>query len=314
MADRGVKIFGVETISPDLVYLTDEYPTHKACAERGLTHYENLNNLEGCPEPALPVRRLPAAARGRVRLARPGRGNHGGAEMSSTLLNRTTATKENALTEAEREAFLTDLRIGRLATMREDGWPHVTPIWYVWEDGRFVLSLGKSRRHLRNIARDPHVTLCVDEDPRTTDLTKSPQAVVCFGLATLHARRPDRRETSRRRSKSATCRRRRAGRSSTSCSGSRAASRSRSSRSAGSPGTRARGSSYRLDVIVDALGRGAEHVDAAVLRDHPAEQREPAGAVAERVGRQPHVPRRDRLEPVALELGRLAASTSRMQK
>jgi kynurenine formamidase len=45
MADRGVKIFGVETISPDLVYITDEYPTHRACAERGLTHYENLNNL-----------------------------------------------------------------------------------------------------------------------------------------------------------------------------------------------------------------------------------------------------------------------------
>jgi kynurenine formamidase len=45
-ADRGVKIFGVETISPDLVYLTDEYPTHRACAERGITHYENLNNLE----------------------------------------------------------------------------------------------------------------------------------------------------------------------------------------------------------------------------------------------------------------------------
>jgi len=45
MADRRVKIFGVETISPDLVYLTDEYPTHRACAERGLTHYENLNNL-----------------------------------------------------------------------------------------------------------------------------------------------------------------------------------------------------------------------------------------------------------------------------
>ncbi len=45
MADRGVKIFGVETISPDLVYLTDRYPTHRACGERGLTHYENLNNL-----------------------------------------------------------------------------------------------------------------------------------------------------------------------------------------------------------------------------------------------------------------------------
>ena len=46
MADRGVKIFGVETISPDLTYLTDEYPTHRACAQRRLTHYENLNNLK----------------------------------------------------------------------------------------------------------------------------------------------------------------------------------------------------------------------------------------------------------------------------
>jgi kynurenine formamidase len=46
MADRDVKIFGVETISPDLVYVTDDYPTHRACAERRITHYENLNNLK----------------------------------------------------------------------------------------------------------------------------------------------------------------------------------------------------------------------------------------------------------------------------
>jgi PPOX class probable F420-dependent enzyme len=103
--------------------------------------------------------------------------------MTHELLNRTTATKANAMTEAERDAFLGELRIGRLATQGEDGWPHVTPIWYVWEDGGFVLTLGKSRRHLSNIARDPHVTLCVDEDPRTTDLTKSPRSVVCYGLA-----------------------------------------------------------------------------------------------------------------------------------
>lgn len=45
MADHGVKIFGVETISPDLVYEYDDYRTHRACAEHGITHYENLNNL-----------------------------------------------------------------------------------------------------------------------------------------------------------------------------------------------------------------------------------------------------------------------------
>ena len=43
----GQELRGVETISPDLVYLTDEYPTHKACAERRVTHFENLNNLKG---------------------------------------------------------------------------------------------------------------------------------------------------------------------------------------------------------------------------------------------------------------------------
>ena len=45
MAERSVKIFGVETISPDLVYEYDDYRTHRACAEHRITHYENLNNL-----------------------------------------------------------------------------------------------------------------------------------------------------------------------------------------------------------------------------------------------------------------------------
>ena len=42
--------------------------------------------------------------------------------MTQTLLNRTTATREHALTEAERDAFLTELRVGRLASNRTDGW------------------------------------------------------------------------------------------------------------------------------------------------------------------------------------------------
>jgi len=101
------------------------------------------------------------------------------------LLNLTTATKENALTEEERDRFLAQKLIGRLATNRADGWPHLTPIWYLWEDGRFLLSLGNSRLHLGNIRRDPSVTLCVDVDPRLEDTSKSPRSVVCFGRAAL---------------------------------------------------------------------------------------------------------------------------------
>jgi kynurenine formamidase len=42
-----VKIFGVETLSPDLIYMPDvTMANHRACAERGITHYENLNNLK----------------------------------------------------------------------------------------------------------------------------------------------------------------------------------------------------------------------------------------------------------------------------
>jgi PPOX class probable F420-dependent enzyme len=105
--------------------------------------------------------------------------------MSNPLANLTTATKENALTPEERHEFLAEKRVGRLATNRGDGWPHLTPIWYVWEGGIFYLSLGNSRRHLRNIAADPHVTLCVDDDPRISDLSKAPRSVVCYGLAKL---------------------------------------------------------------------------------------------------------------------------------
>ena len=103
----------------------------------------------------------------------------------SELLDLTTATKRNALSPEERDEFVARKLVARMATQRGDGWPHVTPIWYVWEDGRFLLSLGNSRRHLANLRRDPHVTMCVDVDPRVEDPTKTPRAAVCFGLAEL---------------------------------------------------------------------------------------------------------------------------------
>jgi PPOX class probable F420-dependent enzyme len=101
------------------------------------------------------------------------------------LLDLTTATRRNALTAEEREEFLSRKLVARLATQREDGWPHVTPIWYVWEDGRFHLTLGNSRKHLANLRRDQHATMCVDIDPRVEDPARTPRSVVCFGLADL---------------------------------------------------------------------------------------------------------------------------------
>jgi PPOX class probable F420-dependent enzyme len=103
--------------------------------------------------------------------------------MTRDLLNATTATSDNALTPDERDALLAEKREARLGTNRADGWPHITPIWYLWEEGKFLLSLGNSRLHLDNIRRDNHVTLCVDVDTRSEGPGHAALAAVCFGHA-----------------------------------------------------------------------------------------------------------------------------------
>jgi PPOX class probable F420-dependent enzyme len=106
--------------------------------------------------------------------------------MSKNPRSKSTATKENALDQAEIDDLLAIKQDGRLATNRGDGWWHLTPIWYVWEDGRFYHTLGAGRRHLRNLRRDPHATLCVDQDPRLTEgLDAGARSVVCFATAEL---------------------------------------------------------------------------------------------------------------------------------
>jgi kynurenine formamidase len=67
MADTGVKIFGVESPSPDLIYMSEAMTSHRACAARQLTHYENLNNLKEVVNRrfefyGFPIRLEPAAA------------------------------------------------------------------------------------------------------------------------------------------------------------------------------------------------------------------------------------------------------------
>lgn len=77
-----------------------------------------------------------------------------------------TATARNAFSHAEMQVFLAQPLVARLATHRADGFPHLTPVWFLYEDRYFYFTLGARRRHLRNLRRDPRATLLVDIDER----------------------------------------------------------------------------------------------------------------------------------------------------
>ena len=74
------------------------------------------------------------------------------------MSNKSTATAENALTQAEIDEYLNRRIMARMATHRADGYPHLTPIWFVWENGKFLHTLGAGRVHLANLARDPRMS------------------------------------------------------------------------------------------------------------------------------------------------------------
>ncbi|MCX5408851.1 PPOX class F420-dependent oxidoreductase [Streptomyces sp. NBC_00335] len=66
--------------------------------------------------------------------------------------------------EEWREFVSRSTRTGKLSTVREDGSPHIAPIWFVLDGDSFVFNTGKDTVKGRNLARDGRVALCVDDD------------------------------------------------------------------------------------------------------------------------------------------------------
>jgi PPOX class probable F420-dependent enzyme len=69
------------------------------------------------------------------------------------------------MTEQQWRAFVTNgTRTGKLSTVRADGSPHVTPVWFLLDGDDVVLTTEKTGVKGRNLARDGRFVLCVDED------------------------------------------------------------------------------------------------------------------------------------------------------
>ncbi|GAA2639110.1 pyridoxamine 5'-phosphate oxidase family protein [Streptomyces axinellae] len=67
------------------------------------------------------------------------------------------------MTPEERDAFLLDQRTCRVATVSDDGAPHVGALWFCW-DGRslWLYSITRSRRWAQ-LRHDPRVAVVVDD-------------------------------------------------------------------------------------------------------------------------------------------------------
>ncbi len=70
---------------------------------------------------------------------------------------------EDIFTERQRK-FVAQPRIGRLGTTNSDGTPLITPVWYRFEDGAFLVLTERGSRKHRNIERDPRVAFCIDDE------------------------------------------------------------------------------------------------------------------------------------------------------
>ncbi|MFJ8013437.1 PPOX class F420-dependent oxidoreductase [Streptomyces sp. NPDC096339] len=69
------------------------------------------------------------------------------------------------MTQEEWRAFVShSTRTGKLSTVREDGSPHVAPIWFVLDGDCLVFNTGRDTVKGRNLVRDGRVALCVDDD------------------------------------------------------------------------------------------------------------------------------------------------------
>jgi len=69
------------------------------------------------------------------------------------------------MTDDQWRTFVSEgTRTGKLATVRDDGGPHVAPVWFLLDGDEFVFNTGKDTVKGRNLARDGRVSLCVDDD------------------------------------------------------------------------------------------------------------------------------------------------------
>ncbi|HEY7183411.1 MAG TPA: PPOX class F420-dependent oxidoreductase [Blastocatellia bacterium] len=71
----------------------------------------------------------------------------------------------STMTSSECREFLSaNPHTAKLATVRQDGRPHVVPVWFELDGDDIVFTTGDRAVKATNIRRDPRVCICVDDE------------------------------------------------------------------------------------------------------------------------------------------------------
>ena len=55
-------------------------------------------------------------------------------------------------------------------TVRPDGRPHTVPVWFLWDGGTFLIFSQPDNLKIRNVRRNPHITLALDDSKQGGDV------------------------------------------------------------------------------------------------------------------------------------------------
>jgi Pyridoxamine 5'-phosphate oxidase len=74
------------------------------------------------------------------------------------------------MSDEEVAGFLAEQRVVICATNGARGWPHLMPLWYVVRDGELWSWTYAKSQKVRNLERDPHATLQVEDGEQYQEL------------------------------------------------------------------------------------------------------------------------------------------------
>lgn len=73
-----------------------------------------------------------------------------------------------------------------LGTIDPKGFPRITPIWFIWEEGAFHMTSMEGKPQLRDLGRDPRASIVIDTEERVSvDGVRQNQQVRARGHAEL---------------------------------------------------------------------------------------------------------------------------------